>query len=148
MSYLSKLILADQQLVKNAASRVPICLCVDASYSMLLEQRIQKVNEGIRTAIQSFRENDIVADAIDLCVISFGGESAKIEIPFQTAAQVEYHDIIASGQTPMGQAVALALKAIDERLEQYKDYGVTKFKPWLILISDGEATDDISVASK
>lgn len=144
---LEKMILEEKDLIENAANRVPICLCVDASYSMILDYRMKQANDGIRQFIVSIRNNFVAADATDLCVISFGGKEAKVEIPFQAASKIEYHDIAASGQTPLGGAVQFAMEAIDTRLEQYACYGIMHYKPWLILISDGEATDDITAAA-
>lgn len=139
---LDAMLLNEMELIQNAANRIPICLCIDASYSMGLNRRIQQINDGIKQFIQNIREDYIAADSVELCIISFGGSQARIEVPFKAAADIDYQNIRVSGNTPMGQAVEFAMHEIEKRVELYKRYGITCYKPWLILLSDGEATDD------
>lgn len=141
MKVLENLLLENEDLVSNAATRLPICICVDASYSMRTGRRMQQANEGIRHFIKEINEDTYAADSVELCIISFGGSEAKVEQKFCLARKVDYRDIVASGTTPLGQAVILALDKIEERKKRYEDHGITTYKPWLILIGDGEATD-------
>ena len=53
---------------------------------------------------------------------------------------------MADGLTPMGGAVVLAINFLDARKREYKNAGVDYFQPWLVLMSDGTPTDDISMA--
>ena len=46
------------------------------------------------------------------------------------------------GGTSIGTAVELALSLLDKRKEEYKDAGVDHFQPWLVLMTDGQPTDD------
>lgn len=48
----------------------------------------------------------------------------------------------ASGMTPMGEAVNLALDLLEQRKEEYKDKGVDYYQPWLVLMTDGEPNGD------
>lgn len=147
MSEIEELLLSEQDLVRNAANRLPVCICVDASLSMMDECRMAQANEGIRGFIESIKEDYAAVDSVEMCVISFGGDCAKIEVPFSVTHGIVFQDIRAHGQTPMGHAVMYAIDQIRERQALYSDYGITTYKPWLILISDGEATDDITAAS-
>lgn len=148
MSRLEQMRLASADLAQNPAPRLAVCICVDASYSMRKDSRIHQVNQGIRRFIQEIAADQYAVDSIELCVISFGADSAKVVHSFAPVTKIDYQDIIASGQTPMGQAVAFALEELQTRKNNYDHYGITTYKPWLILLSDGESTDDIRRSSK
>ena len=147
MTLLEQMRLENEDLVSNAATRLPVCICVDASYSMRFDRRIHQANNGIRRFIKEIADDIYAVDSVELCIISFGGSEARVEQEFQPARKVAYQDIEASGKTPLGQAVGLALDKIEERQRIYEGHGITTYKPWLILISDGVATDTFQTAA-
>ena len=146
MSIADELLLRNSDLVRNAAIRLPVCLCVDASYSMHNGHRMQQVNAGVRRFIQEIGLNPYAVDSVELCIISFGGERARVEQEFALVRSMQYRDIVPSGKTPMGQALTLAMDKLAERNELYEHHGISAYHPWLIIISDGEATDDLAPA--
>lgn len=142
---------------QNASTRLPICICVDASYSMRFDRRMEQVNEGIRSFIKEINEDVYAVDSVELCIVSFG-ESVKVERNFksnevnspsrgETNAN-EFKDIVANGRTPLGRAVQTAVDLITGYTEYYKRRGIIPYKPWLILISDGAATDSTQEAAR
>jgi uncharacterized protein YegL len=48
--------------------------------------------------------------------------------------------------TPMGQAVEHALDALEARKRRLGKTGVDYYQPWLVLMTDGQPTDDIEPA--
>ncbi len=46
----------------------------------------------------------------------------------------------------MNQGVELALNLLEKRKEEYKKAGVDYYQPWLVIMTDGAPTDDISPA--
>ncbi len=140
--------LEQKDLINNPAPRLPLCLCVDTSYTMLLNSRIKQVNDGIRKFIKDIHDDFYAVDMVELCIISFGGHQAHIQQEFSTVNSIQYSDLKADGQTPIGSAVMLALDTIEKRKALYDAHGITAYKPWIIIISDGAATDDFSQASK
>ena len=146
MTILEKMHLDNEDLVSNASTRLPVCICVDASYSMKFKRRIQQANSGIRRFIKEINENDYAADSVELCIVSFGGSEARVEQKFQLARKINFQDIEPSGNTPLGEAVMTALDEIEKRQKLYENHGITTYKPWLIIIGDGASTDDIRKA--
>lgn len=146
MTTLEQMRLNNEDLVSNAATRLPVCICVDASYSMRFQRRMQQANAGIRRFIKEISDDDYAADSVELSIVSFGGNEARVEQKFQLASKITYQDIEPNGNTPLGAAVQIALDLIESRLKQYENHGITRYKPWLIIIGDGAASDDIRKA--
>lgn len=147
MTILDELRLKNEDLISNASTRLPVCICVDASYSMRFDRRMQQANAGIRRFIKEINSDDYAADSVELCIISFGGNDARIEQDFCLTSKIKYRNIEPSGKTPLGAAVMTALDKIEERQKLYENHGITTYKPWLILISDGASSDDIRKAT-
>jgi uncharacterized protein YegL len=122
-------------------------LVLDTSGSMS-GQPIQELSQGIVDFIHSVQRDDIAALSVELSIITFGGTVSEV-MPFTTMAEVSIHQpsLPADGQTPMGQAVFLALQRLEERKEAYKKVGAAYYQPWMVLISDGAPTDDWEVAA-
>lgn len=135
--------------IDNSATRVPICICVDASLSMELNGGIKHVNAGIEQFIQKAASNIYSSDAVELCLIVFGPDIVKTVIDFTNVTTIQENDMFkpikASGGSPLGTAVELAVKKITERHEMYESYGIACYTPWLIIMSDGEADDGYKV---
>ena len=146
MSVLSDRALQDSDLIRNNRNRVSICLCIDTSKSMLLEGRIDRVNQGVQKFIRDSKENIYAAGAIDLCVVTFGGQKASVLQPFKNVRSIPELRFQPSGGTPLGEAVELAIQQIRENRKKYEVYGISSFKPWLIIMSDGNSDDDVTNA--
>lgn len=133
--------LNNEDLINNSANRVPVCIVVDSSMSMLRDNLIQSVNNGIKNFLREGRENDYAADSIDICIVSFGQSNGSVIQPFKNICHANFQELRAQGGSPLGSAVLLALNAIQERLEAYEAHGISSFKPWLIIMSDGEVSE-------
>lgn len=125
----------------GAATRVPICLCVDASYSMI-GPRIEAVNNSIQSFIRDGRDDPYACDSIDLCIITFGGSAARVVQPFTPIKLARCPAIVPDGGTPLGMAIRFALDQIASRLADYESMGMQTHRAHLIVISDGAATDN------
>ncbi|MGN1382669.1 MAG: VWA domain-containing protein [Eubacterium sp.] len=131
-----------EDLKSNPSDRLIICFCVDNSLSMLGD-KMNRVNEQIRKFINNSKEDIYASSAIDMSIISFDRD-----IKFESVKKINFKPLEASGTTPLAAEVRQALSAIDDRLEQYDDMGISHYKPWLIIMSDGRPTDDISAVAR
>jgi uncharacterized protein YegL len=103
--------------------------------------RIHQLNEGLKRFVAALQADDVASCSIDVAVITAGGVVTE-QLPFNTAMNIDHlPDFSATGGTPIGQAVSLALQRLDERKKAYQQTGVAYYQPWLVLISDGEPTD-------
>ena len=132
--------LEEEDLVENPETRTPIIICVDCSYSMLQHRRLAKVMEGLKTFCHDMSKNPIARQSVELCIISYGGESARVEKDFTPPDRMVLPELTANGATPLADAVKTAMENLDMRKQRYEDNGVNNFRPWLILIGDGDET--------
>ena len=128
-------------LASNPEPRTPVILCVDCSYSMRRCQRLERVMEGIASFCRDMDNDPIARDSVELCVISYGGPMARVELDFGTPDRILESGIPrleADGGTPLVDAVMTALENLELRKRRYRDNGITIYRPWLILIGDGD----------
>ena len=136
----------------NPERRCPVVLVLDTSGSMDGDP-IRRVNEGIRTFEEQIRANTLAALRVEVAVVTFGGtaqvmdirggsETPDAEAAFVTIDNFQAPTLHAGGQTPMGEAVRLALRLLRDRKNIYQSSGISYYRPWLMLISDGVPTDN------
>ena len=53
----------------------------------------------------------------------------------------------ADGVTPLKQALELAMLKVTERKHTYREHGISYYRPWIFLLTDGEPTDTEGVFS-
>lgn len=61
---------------------------------------------------------------------------------FVPASQFIAPELSVGDQTPMGEAIALGIELIRNRKAAHKATGVPYYRPLIVLITDGEPTDD------
>jgi uncharacterized protein YegL len=118
--------------------KCPVCLLLDISGSMAGEP-ITRLNRAISDLKTALLSDDKAKKTVELCVITFGG--LVTPYPFCTVEDFNPPSFDASGDTPMGEAVLLGLDLVEKRKEQYKAQGVNKYRPWMVIITDGAPTD-------
>ena len=66
-------------------------------------------------------------------------------IKFINISRFEAPVLRASGMTPMGEGIRYALEEVRQRCHLYHQMGIECFKPFVMMITDGIPTDDVSV---
>jgi uncharacterized protein YegL len=135
-----------EDLVQNPTPRVPICLCLDTSYSMVGD-KIRELNEGVRLFFDAIQSDEVAKYAAEICVVAFGDVVRK-KVDFASIERQNVPELVAEGGTPMGEGIDLALSLLEQRKGEYSSAGVDYFQPWLVLMTDGEPTDYIDSAAQ
>lgn len=142
---MSEFLLRQEELIDNPTPRVPICLVLDVSGSMN-GSPLDEMANGVRMFFDAIKDDEVARYSAEISIVTFGGVARKA-LDFFAIDRQEVPTFYADGATPMGEAVNLALDMLDHRKNEYKTAGVDYYQPWLVLMTDGEPTDNISVAS-
>ncbi|MDY7006434.1 MAG: VWA domain-containing protein [Cyanobacteriota bacterium] len=124
------------EFAENPEPRCPCVLLLDTSASMT-GTPIQALNEGLETFRDNLITDDLAKKRVEVAIISFDNQ-IKIVQEFITADQFENPVLTAQGQTYMGTAINKALDMIAARKLEYRNNGITYYRPWIFLITDGE----------
>jgi uncharacterized protein YegL len=119
----------------------PRCSCVlllDTSGSMA-GASIDALNAGLKVFYEDVQKDELTLLRLELAIVTFG--PVKVIQDFSSISQCEIPQLSASGDTPMGQALNMALDHIDDRKSIYKKNGIPYYRPWVFLITDGAPTD-------
>jgi uncharacterized protein YegL len=123
---------------ENPEQRCPCVLVLDRSGSMGGEP-IAQLNAGLATFKDELAADSLAMKRVDTAIVTFGPPA--LEMPFHTAPNFFPPSLTAQGDTPMGGAINLALDTLDARKAEYKANGISYYRPWVFLITDGGPTD-------
>lgn len=125
----------------NANERTPCVLVLDCSGSMRGEP-IKQLNAGLKALENELKEDIDASSRVQILIIkAFGKDEAVVAADWVDAMNFNAPLMEAGGLTPLGKAMELALKKIEDQKCLYDSCGITSKRPWIFLISDGEPTD-------
>lgn len=139
MSYPDQIPFVLPELVSNPEPRCPCLLLLDTSGSMQGDP-IAQLNQGLQTFKQELMSDSMATQRVEVGIITFG--PVQIVSQFQTADTFIPPQLISSGNTPMGEAIETGLEMLEARKHTYKQAGISYYRPWIFLITDGGPTDN------
>jgi len=141
---MDQIILGTDSFAENPEPRCPCVLVLDTSGSMSGEA-IAQLNVGLRRFRDDLMSDTLAMKRVDVAIITFG--PTQLEMPFQTAGSFIPPTLNASGDTPLGGAVQMALELVRQRKVEYRSNGIAYYRPWIFLITDGAPTDQWAPAA-
>jgi uncharacterized protein YegL len=123
----------------NPEPRCACLLLLDASGSMG-GKPIAELNDGLKAFEEELKSDSLAAKRVEIAIVSFG--PVKIETDFVSASQFYAPELTASGNTPMGEAIETGLDMLEQRKQTYKANGISYYRPWIFMITDGAPTDN------
>ncbi len=126
-----------------AANYEQKCLCVlvlDVSGSMAGEP-IQELNKGLQDFYEDISNDPTTSQRLEVALVTF----SHIVNTIQPPALVEdftMPQLIASGSTATVDAVCEAIDIVSARKAWYKTTRQAYYRPWIILMTDGEPDSD------
>ncbi len=136
-------VIPDVALIDNSDERAPLLLVLDCSGSMQDDNKIALLNDGLKTLESELKKDPIAARCGRVLVISFGGDN-NVELMGDWTDAMDFTPptLMAGGMTPMGAAMRCALDEIEAQKTQMRSAGVSYKRPIVMLLSDGEPTDE------
>jgi len=93
--------------------------------------------------LKAFQEelsaDSLAAKRVEVALVAFG--PVRVEQEFTSASNFCPPELRAAGASPIGEAISCGLELLDARKKQYKSNGITYYRPWVFLITDGAPTD-------
>ena len=122
-------------------THLAVALLLDVSGSMNEGGKIAQLNEALVMFKQALSDpSEVTSRAVELAVVTFGLGVNTIQA-FAPLEQWEVRPLSADGYTPMGEAILRGIELVRQRRLDYEKSGVDKYRPWIYLITDGQATD-------
>lgn len=123
----------------NPEPRCPCVLLLDVSGSMS-GQPIAELNAGLSVFKDELAADSLAMKRVEVALVTFG--PVRIDVPFQSAESFYPPTLSAQGDTPMGEAIRQAIQLVDSRKQEYRANGISYYRPWIFLITDGGPTDE------
>lgn len=119
------------------------CLCVlvlDVSGSMS-GNPIDQLNQGLKDFQKELQNDFVAAQRIEVAIVTFGSTVETVLKP-KLSADFDMPILKTSGTTKLVDGVRMAINIVEERKAWYKSTGQTYYRPWVMLITDGEPDND------
>lgn len=134
------------EFAENPEPRCPCVLLLDTSGSMG-GAPITALNQGLQTFKDNLIKDPLASRRVEVAIVTF---DSKVQIlqDFVTADRFQPPILTAQGGTDMAGGIQTALDLIQARKTQYRTNGVTYYRPWVFMITDGEPNDGYQPAAQ
>lgn len=127
------------EFAENPEPRCPCLLLLDTSGSME-GKPIAELNSALQEFKNDLLSNSLSSKRVEIATITFG--PVNILNDFTSVENFEVPRLEAKGDTPLGAAVMTGLEILKTRKQLLRNNGISLYRPWIFLITDGAPTDN------
>lgn len=99
--------------------------------------KLDNLNDGLRSFYNEIEADETTSQRLELALITFNDNVRVIQEP-ALISNCEPPQLEATGDTALVEAVNEAISLVDARKRWYKETGQPYYRPWIILLTDGE----------
>ena len=127
--------------VENYSQKCCVALVLDTSSSMAGDS-IDQLNYGIQNFIREIMaDKPNLGQKLELGIITFDTDVRRVSEP-KLAEFINFKPLAVNGTTMMVNGVREGIKMVSQRKQWYKSTGQMYFRPWVIMITDGDPDSD------
>lgn len=122
------------------------CLCVlvlDTSYSMD-GGPIEELNAGLQKFQKDLLMDPVTSDRLEVAIVTFDSDVNVVQDP-QLLTEFTMPQLQTNGTTCMVDGIEEAIRIVENRKLYYKSHGITYYRPWIVMMTDGEPDSDQDV---
>jgi uncharacterized protein YegL len=123
----------------NPEPRCPCLLLLDVSGSMQ-GKPLEELNAGLAAFREELAADALAMKRVEVGIVTFG--PVQTALSFQGASTFYPPTLVAQADTPMGAAIKQGLELVRQRKDEYRANGISYYRPWIFLITDGGPTDE------
>lgn len=135
---------ATSDFASNPEPRCPCILLLDVSGSMN-GRPINELNAGLVTFRDELLADPLALKRVELGIVTFG--PVHVEQPFTSAANFFRPSCLPRAIHQWVRFITKALDMVEERKREYRANGISYYRPWIFLITDGAPTDEWQAAA-
>lgn len=144
--------LKEEDLFNNPDPRIPVVLVLDTSLSMMIKDdgeksRMDWLNEGVQSFYDDVLSEERTKDSVEICIVTFDQKVEKISNFGNVKRQTISNLVAKENGTLLGSGMSLAIELLEERKKEYQDIGVEYYQPWIVIMTDGNPTENIDEIS-
>lgn len=143
----------DIEFAQNSDPRIPVVLVLDCSDSMMEKRQgedrspFEALNGGLDTLWSALHGDPLAKRRAEVSFITFGSDVSE-PTEFKTVDEMVLPALQPMGVTSLGEALVVALDAIEARKQTYRENGIQYYRPILMAISDGLPTSSTDEAAR
>ena len=99
--------------------------------------KLDYLKEGLKAFYEDIADDPTSSQRLEVSVVSFNSSVTVLQEP-TLIADAEFPTLRAGGGTAMVDAINEAIDLVDARKQWYKETGQPYYRPWIILLTDGE----------
>ena len=99
--------------------------------------KLDNLNEGLKSFYDEISNDDTTSQRLEIAIVTFNDQVRCIQSP-SLIANMNMPILLADGNTALVDAMNEAIDLVADRKNWYKSTNQTYYRPWIILMTDGE----------